>query len=136
MHLINTGLEHYDKKPEEFILSHIWPIIIGINITSLLLYVYLVASIFLSFYLSFHFLFGYTTNEFWIYILNAATAFDLIYSFVKTLILCIIIGFSASYYYEAAIRKVDLRKSVSRILTRSSFWLIITSMYITYTFQG
>jgi ABC-type transporter Mla maintaining outer membrane lipid asymmetry permease subunit MlaE len=135
LHLISTRLEHYDKNPEEFILSHVWPIIIGMNLTSLLLYVYLVTSIFLGFYISFHFLFGYTTNEFLFYILNATTAFDLTYSVVKTLILCIIIGFSASYYYyEATIRKTNLRKAISRVLTRSSFWLIISSMYITYSF--
>ncbi|MBI2786756.1 MAG: ABC transporter permease, partial [Legionella longbeachae] len=125
----------YWKNPDDFISTHVWPIIIGINITSLLLYIYLVTSIFVSFYISFHFLFGYTTNEFLIYILNSTTVFDLIYSFVKTLILCIVIGFSASYYYyEAAIRKINLRKAISRILTRSSFWLIIVSTYIKYTF--
>ena len=137
LHLINTRLEEHHRNPADFILTHVWPIIIGMNITSLILYIYLVSSIFVSSYISFHFLFGYTNNEFLIHILNSTTTFDLIYSFGKTLILCIIVGFSASYYYyETAVKNIPLRKAISRILTRSSFWLIIASMYITYTFQG
>ncbi|HAT6978579.1 TPA: ABC transporter permease [Legionella pneumophila] len=135
LHLINTRLEHYQENPEAIILAQVLPIIIGMIITSLLLYVYLVSSIFFSFYLTFHFMLGFTNNEFLSYVVNSTTLFDLIYSVFKTFILCIIVGLASGYYYyEASIRHIYLRKAVSRILTRGSFWLIIASMYITLTF--
>lgn len=78
---------------------------------------------------------GFTNNEFLSYVVSSTTLFDLIYSVVKTLILCIIVGLTSGYYYyEASIRHIYLRNAVSRILTRGSFWLIIASMYITLTF--
>lgn len=137
LHLINTRERSMHQDHNETMLAHVWPIIIGTNISALLLYVYLAASIFLSFYITFHSILNFTTNEFLIYITNATTFYDLIYSLFKTLILCVIVGFSASYYYyEAASRHIFLRKAVSRILTRTSFWLIMTSMYITFVLRG
>lgn len=135
LHMVNTRLEHYQENPEAIILAQVLPIIVGMNIASLLLYVYLVSAIFFSFYLTFHFMLGFTNNEFLSYVVSSTTLFDLIYSVVKTLILCIIVGLTSGYYYyEASIRHIYLRKAVSRILTRGSFWLIIASMYITLTF--
>ncbi|WP_019217762.1 ABC transporter permease [Legionella tunisiensis] len=58
LHLINTRLEEHNRNPEDFILTHVWPIIIGMNMTSLILYVYLVSSIFSALILAFIFYLG------------------------------------------------------------------------------
>ncbi|HFD2230906.1 TPA: ABC transporter permease [Legionella pneumophila] len=49
LHMVNTRLEHYQENPEAIILAQVLPIIVGMNIASLLLYVYLVSAIFLVF---------------------------------------------------------------------------------------
>nr|HAT8713694.1 ABC transporter permease [Legionella jordanis] len=133
LHLINTRLRRHRQTPEEVILDHVWPIITGMNVTSLLLYTYAITIILLSFYLSFHHVLGFSIHEFLLHATSSTTIFDLMYCAFKTLILCLVVSFTAGYYYyEAAIRQLSLRKAVSRILTRGSFWLVIASVYITF----
>lgn len=133
LHLINTRLRRHKQSPEEVILDHVWPIITGMNITSLLLYTYAITVILLSFYFSFHYMLGVSAHEFLLHVTSSGTIFDLIYSAFKTLILCIVVSLAAGYYYyEAAIRQLSLRKAVSRIMTRGSFWLVLASVYITF----
>lgn len=134
LHLINTRVERHRQNLEHTILEHVWPIITGLNITSLLLFIYTITAIILSFYFTFHHLLSVTLDEFLIHITSSVTIFDLLYSAFKTFVLCAIVSLAAGYYYyEAAVRHISLRKAVSRILTRGSFWLIVTSMYITFT---
>ncbi|KTC84510.1 ABC transporter permease [Legionella brunensis] len=134
LHLINTRIKRLGQSPEAIILEHVWPIITGLNITVLLLYIYAVTIIFVSFYISFHYMLNVTNHEFLSHVASSVTIYDLIYSAFKTLILCTIVSLAAGYYYyEAAVRDISLRKAVSRILSRGSFWLVIASMYITFT---
>ncbi|KTD20581.1 ABC transport system permease [Legionella lansingensis] len=133
LHLINTRVRRYRQNPEEVILEHVWPIITGMNITSLLLYTYTVVTILISFYITFRYMLSYTTYDFMLHITSATTIYDLIYSAFKTLILCAVVSLAAGYYYyEAAVRHLSLRKAVSRIMTRSLFWLVVVSVYITF----
>ncbi|WED43567.1 ABC transporter permease [Legionella cardiaca] len=133
LHLINTRIKRLGQSPEEVILEHVWPIIFGLNITSLLLFTYAIVAIAISFYITFHYLLSMTKSEFILHITSSLTVYDVIYSAFKTLILCSIVSLAAGYYYyEAAVRHISLRKAVSRILTRGTFWLITASMYITF----
>lgn len=133
LHLINTRLKRLRQSPEEVILEHVWPIIVGLNITSLLLFTYIIVIVFISFYMTFHYLSSMTTYEYLTFVTSRNSIYDLIYSAFKTLTLSAIVSLAAGYYYyEAAVRHISLRKAVSRIMTRGSFWLILTSMYITF----
>ncbi|MDI9819233.1 MULTISPECIES: ABC transporter permease [unclassified Legionella] len=133
LHLITTRIKELRRTPEEVIVDHILPIIIGMSITSLLLYIYTITIIFVSFYLSFRFTLHLTTYEFLIHIASIETIYDLIYSALKTLLLCTVVSLVAGYYYyEAAVHHITLRKAVSRIMTRGSIWLIAVSVYIKF----
>jgi ABC-type transporter Mla maintaining outer membrane lipid asymmetry permease subunit MlaE len=133
LHLINTRIRRHRQNPEEIILEHVWPIITGINVTSLLLYIYLITVIFIGFYFTFHHILGFSAHEFLMHITGSITIFDLVYSACKTLILSIVVSIAAGYYYyETAIRQLSLRKAVSRIMTRGTSWLVIVSVYLTF----
>lgn len=121
------------STPQEVILNYILPIMIGVNITGLLLYTYMIVAIFLSLYFTFHYLL-YVSNQ--IYLLDIArtiTLFIFTISVLKTILYCSIISFTAGYYYyEVATRHVQIRRAVSRILTRGSLWLTVSSVYIKF----
>ncbi|CEK11471.1 ABC transporter permease [Legionella hackeliae] len=134
LHLINTRMKRLGQSPEEVILEHVWPIVVGLNITSLLLFTYTIVVILISFFITFHYMLRMTSFEYLLHVTSATTVYDVMYSAFKTLTLCAIVSLSAGYYYyEAAVRHISLRKAVSRIMTRGSFWLILTSIYITFT---
>lgn len=133
LHLINTRLRRINQTPEKVILEHIWPTISGLNITSLLLYIYAISSIFIGSYFISNYFLGFTSYELLLHFSSVNTLYDLIYSAFKTLILCIVVSFASGYYYyEAAVKHISLRQAVSRIMTRGTFWLVVVSVYLTY----
>ncbi|KTD52859.1 ABC transporter permease [Legionella quateirensis] len=135
LNIINARIKitKLQRSPQEVILEYILPIIIGVNITGLLLYTYLIIIIFLSMYLTFHNVFNMSNYIFLLDLERTTTLFAFTYSVAKTLLYCSIVSFTAGYYYYmVATRHVPLRKAVSRILTRGSLWLTISSFSIKF----
>jgi len=131
--LINTRAQKEKQSSEGAITEHVLPIIIGITITSLLLYAYSIGVLIMSFYCIFHYKLSLSTYEFIGHLLSETTRYDLIFSAFKTFLLSVIVGIvTGYYYYEAALKNTTLRKAVSRTITRGSFWLIFTSLYMTF----
>lgn len=133
LNIINARIKiaKLQSTPQEVILEYILPIIIGVNITGLLLYVYLIAATVLSFYFTFHHISNISTQIFLLDIARTTTLSVFICSVVKTALYCSIVSLTAGYYYyQVATRHVPIRRAVSRILTRGSLWLTISSVYI------
>ncbi len=133
LNIINARIKitKLQRTPQEVILEYILPIIIGVNITGLLLYIYLISVLFISLYITFHNLLNMNADMYLLEIERNATALSVAYSILKTLLYCSIVSLTAGYYYYmVATRHVPVRRAVSRILTRGSLWLTISSVYI------
>ncbi|MBA4697514.1 MAG: ABC transporter permease [Legionella sp.] len=135
LNLIHSHPERRRQDQETILLKHVVPIMIGMNLTSFLLYNYLIVVCFLSFYGMFYFTFDISSAEFLFYLTRPVILWDLLTSLLKTLCLSTLVSLTAGYYYyETAIRAMALRTAVSRILTRGAFWLITANAYTKLTF--
>ncbi|CAM2835114.1 ABC transporter permease [Legionella worsleiensis] len=135
LNIINARIKitKLQRSPQDVILEYILPIIIGVNATGLLLYIYLILIIFLSMYLTFHNFFNVSNYMFLLDLERTTTVFVFLSSVAKTLLYCSIVSFTAGYYYYmVATRHVPLRRAVSRILTRGSLWLTVSSVSIIF----
>lgn len=135
LNIINARIKITKKQQttEAVVLEHILPIILGINLTGLLLYVYLLIATLMSLFLTFHHTIAVTFFNFSLQVLNKHSFTILLFSVIKTLIYCTIISMTAGYYYyQMATLHVSLRKVVSRILTRGFLWLTMSSVYLKF----
>ncbi|MDP1602230.1 MAG: ABC transporter permease [Legionella sp.] len=132
LNIINARLKitKLCRTPHEVIHEYIMPIMIGINLTGLLLFTYTIVAVFISLFFTFHYLLDVSTHDFLIHVGHSVTIAALFYSVVKTLLYCSIVSFTAGYYYyHVAVNQISLRKAVSRIFTRGSLWLTLLSVY-------
>lgn len=135
LNIINARIKikHLQQTPQEVILEYILPIIIGLNLTGLLLHMYLINTIYLSLYVVFHNILRIDSSVYLMEMERTSTLMAFINSFIKTLGYCSIVSFTAGYYYYmVATKHIPLRRAVSRILTRGSFWLTVTSVCIKF----
>lgn len=136
LNIINARIKikKLQQTPQEVILEYILPIIIGLNFTGLLLYMYLINIIFISLYITFHsILMNMDAPVYLLAMERSSTLVTFTYSLIKTLFYCSIVSFTAGYYYYmVATRHVPLRRAVSRVLTRGSLWLTISSVGIKF----
>lgn len=133
LNIINARIKitKLQRTQQEVILEYILPIIIGVNITGLLLYIYLTSVVFISLYVTFYNLLNMNADMYVMELERNTTIFSFTYSMIKTLLYCSIVSLTAGYYYYmVATRHVPVRRAVSRILTRGSLWLTISSVYI------
>lgn len=123
-------ITRFRSTPEEVILDYILPIMIGIDITALLLYTYTFVAILISLYFTFHHIMAFTTHEFFLHIGRNINVVTVLNSVIKTLVYCTIVSLTTGYYYyQVAVTQMNLRKAVSRIFTRGSLWLTVSSLY-------
>ncbi len=133
LNLINARIKTYRRSPQEVILEYILPAIVGMTFTVVLLYIYTIATIFISLFFTFHHIFTLSSHEFILLLSSNVSLGDLIHSFFKTLIYCAIVSFTAGfYYYEVAMEHLSLRRAISRIVTRGSIWLAVASVYMRF----
>ncbi|MGQ3890474.1 ABC transporter permease [Legionella sp. CNM-4043-24] len=131
--LINARIKitRRQQSPEEVILAFVIPIMIGISITALLLYTYVLAAIFLSLYLTFDYLYLLTTHEFILQMSQSISLEEILFSVFKTLLFGLIVSLTAGYYYyQVAVYQITMRRGVSRILTRGLLWLLLSSVLL------
>ncbi|WP_367607560.1 ABC transporter permease [Legionella sp. W05-934-2] len=130
---IDTKTQQANQTGTDALTEQVIPIMIGVSLTSIFLFAYAIGAVILSFYLVFHYKLSLSTYEFISHILSARTRFELIYSAFKTLILSFVVAIVAGFYYfESAVNHTTLSKAVSRTMTRGIFWLIVTSLYMTF----
>ncbi len=135
LNLISARIKINRKQytSDQVILEYILPIFIGIFFTGVLLYCYLLFTMLSSLFITFHYYLSNTSREFWLNVMHQGTIKELSFSFLKTLYYCLLVSVNAGYYYyQIAINHVNLRRGVSRILTRGAFWLVVSSVGIKF----
>jgi hypothetical protein len=133
LNLINLRIRGTKEATQETILRNIIPLIIGGNISALLLYVYSFNAILISIFFCFRYLLRTDLHEYLFHLTNTITTLNIIFSVFKTLvyctIVCVVVGY---YYYGVASMLFSLRKAISRIMTRSLIFLTISSIYFKF----
>lgn len=131
LNLINARVHQLHHAPEEVMRDHIIPIMLGEVITGFLLYIYSLIAFLVSIYSTFHYAFNIDVHDNITYLASNISIYLLDYSLFKVWIYCSIISSTTGYYYyKIAIRKISLRKAVSRIMTRSLLFIIFFSAYL------
>ena len=129
LNLIEEDHPSLHQLPKVVILETIVPLFAGINITALLLYTYVFLSFLFSAYITSYFILETNTNEYLLRLSQIINPYEVIESLVKTVAYASTAALVAAYYYYAVASKViPTRQAVSRIITRSLFWLIVLSV--------
>ncbi|KTC69441.1 ABC transporter permease [Legionella birminghamensis] len=135
LNLINPDHPSLNHTPDRVMLETILPLIVGVNITAMLLYTYISATFFLSVFLTFSYLLHMSTDEYVLRLSEIINPADVITSLVKTILYATIASYTAGYYYYYVTNKVmPVRKAVSRIITRGLFWLVVISVLVKLNF--
>ncbi|KTD06375.1 ABC transporter permease [Legionella gratiana] len=130
LNLINVKNEEDFNLPQQVLVNHILPVLIGINIAGGLLYAYSVAAFFIGIYVTYQYFLYTNLYVPMIRILTAITLYDVVYSILKTSLYCTIVSLTIGYYhYDMVVRNLSLRLTVSRIMTRGFLWLALIGVY-------
>ncbi|KTD25853.1 ABC transporter permease [Legionella maceachernii] len=131
LNLITARIKKLNLSPDEVIVHYIIPIMLGVNFSALILYLYSISVVFISIYFCFRFLLYTDIYEYMFHLTHTVTSSGLIYSIFKMTLYCTIVSLIVGYYYyQVATRHSLLRKAISRIITRSFLWLVISSIYL------
>ena len=129
LNLIDTNHPSLNHPPYLVIRETIIPLMVGINITALSLYTYVYAAFILSVYFTSSFIVHTNTSEYLFRLAKIINTHELISSLIKTLGYTTLASLIASYYYYGVAYKImTTRAAVSRVITRSLFWLIVISV--------
>lgn len=133
LNIVSAHIEKLQRTPHEVMLQIIMPMILGCNLSALLLYIYSLNAILISIYFCFHFLLKTDLHEYLFHLTNTMMSIGIFYSILKTLIYCTIVSLIVGYYYyTVASAYLTLRQAISRILTRSLLCLTISSIYFKF----
>lgn len=134
LNFINVKVNEEDLNvPQQVVVNHILPVLIGINIAGGLLYAYAIAAFFISIYVTYQYFLYTNLYVPMIRILTAITLYDVVYSILKTTLYCTIVSLTIGYYYyDMAVRNLSLRLTVSRMMTRGFLWLTLTGLCLNY----
>ena len=130
LNLVRARIKGLQRTTEDVTLSDILPFMLGACMNALLLYLYCLNAIMLSLYLCLvHFL-KTDMHQYFFHLSHVLTNINLSYSIFKTLFYCAVVSIVVGYYYYVvAERQLLLRVAMSRIMTRSVFWLTAISVY-------
>lgn len=128
LNLIDKNHPSLHKPPIVVLLETIIPLFAGINICGLILYTYVFTSFILGAFFTSYFILQANTDEYLLRLSEIIEPVDWLASLVKTLVYATIASFIAGYYYYGvASNVITTRQAVSRIITRSLFWLMVIS---------
>lgn len=128
LNLIDKNHPSLHKPPILVLLETIIPLFVGINLCALLLYTYVFTSFILGAFFTSYFILQANTDEYLLRLTEIIEPIDWLASVVKTLVYATIASFIAGYYYYGVANDViSTRQAVSRVITRSLFWLILIS---------
>ena len=129
LNLIEKDHPSLHQPPKVVLLETIIPLFAGINITALLLYTYVFTSFLCSVFITSYFILETNTDEYLLRLSQSINPLEIIDSLIKTFIYATIASLIAGfYYYAVANNAISTRQAVSRIITRSLFWLIVVSV--------
>ncbi|OGV49185.1 MAG: hypothetical protein A3F46_04460 [Legionellales bacterium RIFCSPHIGHO2_12_FULL_42_9] len=129
LNLIEKNHPSLHQSPKVVLLETIIPLFAGINIAALLLYTYVFISFLFSAYITSYFILETNTDEYLLRLSQIINPDEAIESLVKTVVYATTASLIAGYYYYAVASEVmPTRQAVSRIITRSLFWLIVISV--------
>ena len=129
LNLIEKDHPSLHLQPKIVLLETIIPLIAAMNLTALLLYTYVVSSFLLSAFVTSYFILEANTDEYLFQLGGILSPIDLLGSLGKTLFFSTIASLVAGYYYYGvASNVISTRLAVSRVITRSLFWLIVISV--------
>lgn len=133
--LIDAHHPSLHHPPEQVMLHTTIPLIVSMNCTAILLYIYIAATLHLTIIFTVYF---FIEGNITAYLLNLGTMINkssLVISFINTVIYASIASIIAGFYYfEVSIRGLSTQRAVSKIITRGLFWLIGISVLIKYYF--
>lgn len=133
LNLVNAHIKKLQQTPHEVMLQFIIPMILGCNLSALLLYIYSLNAILISIYFCFKYLLKTDLHEYLFHLTSTITSINVLYSIFKTLIYCSIVSLVVGYYYyTVASAHLSLRRAMSRIMTRSLLCLTISSIYFKF----
>lgn len=133
LNLVNAQIRKLQRTPQEVMLQFIIPLILGCNLSALLLYIYSLNAILVSIYFCFRYLLKTDLHEYLFHLSTTFTSINILYSILKTLIYCTIVSLVVGYYYYAVTSAhLTLRRAMSRIMTRSLLYLTISSIYFKF----
>ena len=129
MNLIEKDHPSLHQPPKTVLLETILPLFAGINIAALLLYTYVFVSFLFSAFITSYFILETNTDEYLLRLSQIINPYETLESLGKTFtyatIACLVAGY---YYYAVANNLISIRVAVSRIITRSLFWLLLVSV--------
>lgn len=129
LNLIEKDHPSLHKSPKVVLWETIIPLFAGINIAALLLYTYIFISFLFSAFITSYFILETNTDEYLLRLSQIINPYEAIESLAKTFVYASTAALVAGYYYYAvASRILPTRQAVSRIITRSLFWLIVLSV--------
>jgi ABC-type transporter Mla maintaining outer membrane lipid asymmetry permease subunit MlaE len=135
LNLINAKVHQLHHTPNQVMSEHIIPIVFGVIITGLLLYIYCLAAFLGSIFATFHYALKIDVHYNLAHIATSISVHSLDLSIIKVAIYCVIISLIIGYYYyKIATRKISLRKAVSRIMTRNLLCIIFFNAYFNIFF--
>lgn len=133
LNLITARIKKLKLHPNEVVNIYIIPIMIAVNFSALFLYIYVINVVFISIYFWMRFLLGVEVYEYFFHIKHAVTSQALLFAFLKVFFYCTLVSLIVGYYYYGvAIGFLSIRRAISRIITRSFFWLALTSVYFEF----
>ncbi len=134
LNLINDRVDDLFNMPQQVVVNHILPIIVGINIAGVLLYTYTITAFFLSIYITFQYILVVSQHVNFMSITGDIRLFDMIYSILRTSLYCTIVSVTIGYYYYEVVisGRSSLRQGVSRIMTRGILWLALCGVCFNY----
>lgn len=133
LNLVNNGRMRLQKNAHQTILIEIIPLLIGVNLCAIALYMYALSAVYLSTFLFFRYFLKADVHEFMLQLSTTITSYSVLYSMIKTFLFCTMISTIACYYnYQVTVSYLPLRKAVSRIMTRSFIVLAVGSVYFKF----
>ena len=132
-HLVSVRTEGLQKTSQDTIITHIIPLLIGVNFCAIFLYLYALSAVFVGIFLCFRYLIQTDLHSYFLQLTNTITSYSIVYSVFKTMFFCTLVSIIASYYhYAVAEGNLSLRVAISRTMTRSFVALTCSCIYFKF----
>ena len=117
--------------PQKVLYNTIIPLFFSMNITALLLYVYVATAFILSIIFTISFILQANTQDYLLGLGGINFYWQIINSIGCAIFNATIASFIAGYYYyDVSNRIMPIRQAVSKVITRGLFWLVVANVII------
>ncbi|WP_231865921.1 ABC transporter permease [Legionella fallonii] len=131
--LISAREDQSQQISENVVLDHVLPIMIGMNIAGILLYIYCIAAFYFSVYFFVLYVFQHNPQHYFIHLREYLTLSNFISSVLITGFYCTFVSLSIGYYYYVvAYKNRPISKAMSQIITWGLVWLAICGASVSF----